>query len=378
MTVKIKKRYAHELADDVVCDILRLLGLPEYFQRQTVVGNGRDVIIETEGEVVFVIVSRADASDGRNAFLAQYIPTVLSECITYNTQKRKLLFIYLLDTSDAAKVPFIADTYRIAKTLGIEILNERQLNMPEIKPYSSFREWRRARVERQNYNPANNSSYAIEDEYGYTVFGKLYGANGKEAALMACLLSRIAKRENKQLFFVQVKEHGTESVSATDRRLLEYYGVGLDGGEIVLDDRQHADRSTCRKQDEFKFNLLEKFGSKKCYLCGCAIESAIIASHIHRITDIDHSPLTEQEKRRRAVDADNGFWLCANHDKFFENGVITFGLSGGLLLDGSLTDVQREYVDSITQNRQILPHHLTEGVRFYLRLHNERVGFGND
>lgn len=47
-------------------------------------------------------------------------------------------------------------------------------------------------------------------------------------------------------------------------------------------------------------------------------------------------------------------------------------------MDGSLTDVQREYVDSITQNRQILPHHLTEGVRFYLRLHNERVGFGND
>lgn len=93
MTVKIKKRYAHELTDDVVCDMLRLLGLPEYFQRQTVVGNGRDVIIETDEEVVFVIVSRADASDGRNAFLAQYIPTVLSECITYNTQKRKLLFI---------------------------------------------------------------------------------------------------------------------------------------------------------------------------------------------------------------------------------------------------------------------------------------------
>ena len=33
-------------------------------------------------------------------------------------------------------------------------------------------------------------------------------------------------------------------------------------------------------------NLFKKFGDKKCYLCDCDIDSLIIASHIHRVTDI--------------------------------------------------------------------------------------------
>ena len=140
--------------------------------------------------------------------------------------------------------------------------------------------------------------------------------------------------------------------------------------------KNHAEQSTCRKQDEFKFNLLEKYGKKKCYLCDCDIESNIIASHIHRITDIDNSPISYEDKRKQAVDADNGFWLCANHDKMFENGIITFDKNGNLILNSKLKENQIAYINYITNVLKIEESHLTEKLISYLLLHNKRVNMG--
>lgn len=370
MKVFFKKRYSKELSRDVADGVLRALGLPCEYEEEYIGGDGRNLIIETDGRCIFVIVSRKSA-DSRNAFLAQYVPTVLEQYVSYPTTKQKSIYIYLLDASESAKTPFITDTYRVCKTLGIEILNEAELGM-RVEPYGNFAEWRNAKTSRQRYNPANQSSYAIEDENGYTVYGKLYGANGKEAALIACVLAVIARREGRTLNFIRVTEHGAERISDNDGKLLKFYGVKTDDGAIVLN-AIGGKKSTCRKQDEFKFNLLQKYGGKKCYLCDCDIETNIIASHIHRITDIDNSDLTPEEKRRQAVDADNGFWLCANHDKMFENGVITFGMDRKLKLNPSLTPAQTRYIKRITEVDEIEGKHFTAGLKIYLSYHNDRV-----
>lgn len=375
MKVFVKERYKEELNVRIIKQVLSSLNLNESFEIQYIRGDGRNLIIETDTYKHYVIVSR-EIADSRNAFLAQYISTVLSQYVEDLTTKQKKISIYLLDTSDRAKTDFIIDTYRVAKTLGINILNESELGLSTIQPYNSFRDWKNARSNRQQYNPANQSSYAMEDEDEYTVFGKLYGANGKESALLACQLAEIAKKENKKLNFVQVKEHGTEAISITDKKLLEYYGVNVSGGAIVLKDKQTRDRSTCRKQDEFKFNLLEKYGNKKCYLCGCDIESNIIASHIHRITDIDNSKIPDAEKRRQAVDGNNGLWLCANHDKMFEYGVITFNINGELVINSTLKENQVEFIKYITQVLKIQDIHLTNEFLQYLMIHNKRVKLG--
>ena len=375
MKVFVKERYKAELNVKIIEQVLSSLNLNETFEIQYILGDGRNLIIETDTYKHYVIVSR-ETVDSRNAFLAQYISTVLSQYVEDLTTKQKMISIFLLDTSDRAKTDFIIDTYRIAKTLGINILNESELGLPTIQPYNSFRDWKNARSNRQQYNPANQSSYAMEDEDEYTVFGKLYGANGKESALLACQLAEIAKKENKKLNFVQVKEHGTEAISSTDKKLLEHYGVNVSGGAIVLKDKQTRDRSTCRKQDEFKFNLLEKYGNKKCYLCGCDIESNIIASHIHRITDIDNSKIPDAEKRRQAVDGNNGLWLCANHDKMFEYGVITFNINGELVINSTLKENQVEFIKYITQVLKIQDIHLTNEFLQYLMIHNKRVKLG--
>lgn len=375
MKIIVKERYKKELNIEVIKKVLTSLNLNETFEVEYIKGDGRNLVIETDSHKYYVIVSR-ETADARNAFLAQYISTVLGQYIEDLTTKQKNLNIFLLDTSDKAKTDFIIDTYRIAKTLGISILNENDLKLSPIQPYNSFKDWKNARNNRQQYNPANQSSYAMEDEDEYTVFGKLYGANGKESAFLACQLAEIAKKENKKLNFVQVKEHGTESISSSDKKLLEYYGVNISNGSIVLKDKQIRDRSTCRKQDEFKFNLLEKYGNKKCYLCDCDIESNIIASHIHRITDIDNSNLSDEEKRRQAVDGNNGLWLCANHDKMFEYGIITFNTKGELIINPSLKTNQIEYIKYITQVLKIQDIHLTNEFLQYLTIHNKRVKLG--
>ena len=374
MKVFVRKRYKEELSLNVVNNILTILHKPLIENVEYINGNGRCVIIENKNEKIYVIVSRENA-DARNAFLAQYIPTVLSEFIE-DSYINKKIYIYLLDTSEKAKTNFIIDTYRVAKTLGINILNEKDLKMSPIMPYMTFRDWKYAKTDRQNYNSANNSSYAMEEENQYTIFGKLYGANGKDASFTACQLAKIAEKENKILNFVQVKEHGTESVSSTDRKLLEYYKVNISDGAIILKDRQVHDRSTCRKQDEFKFNLLEKYGAKKCYLCGCDIEQNIIASHIHRVTDIDHSNLSDMDKRLQAVDADNGFWLCANHDKMFEYGIITFDYNGNLVISPTMKENQINFINNITDVMKIKDEHFTKKLLDYLMIHNKRVNLG--
>ncbi len=375
MKIIVKERYKEELNIDVINKVLAYLNLNESFEIQYMRGDGRNLVIETDSHKYYIIVSR-ETADARNAFLAQYISTVLSQYVEDLTTKQKKLSIFLLDTSDRAKTDFIIDTYRVAKTLGINILNESELGLSSIQPYNSFKDWKNARNNRQQYNPANQSSYAMEDEDEYTIFGKLYGANGKESAFLACQLAEIAKKENKKLNFVQVKEHGTEIISSSDKKLLEYYGVNISEGSIVLKDKQIRDRSTCRKQDEFKFNLLEKYGNKKCYLCGCDIESNIIASHIHRITDIDNSNIPDEEKRRQAVDGDNGLWLCANHDKMFENGIITFNKNGELVINPTLKANQVAFIKYITQILKIQDIHLTSEFLQYLMIHNKRVKLG--
>lgn len=374
MKVFVKNRYKDELTLTVVKNILNALHLPLVENIEYTNGNGRCVIVENKNEKIYVIVSR-ETADARNAFLAQYIPTVLSEFIDDNYINKRI-YIYLLDTSEKAKTNFIIDTYRVAKTLGIDILNENDLKMSPIMPYMTFKDWKYAQTDRQNYNPANNSSYAMEEENQYTIFGKLYGANGKDASFTACQLAKIAEKEHKKINFVQVKEHGTESISNTDRKLLEYYNVNVAEGAIILKDKQTHDRSTCRKQDEFKYNLLEKYGTKKCYLCGCDIEQNIIASHIHRVTDIDHSNLSDAEKRMQAVDADNGFWLCANHDKMFEYGIITFDHSGNLVINPLMKENQIDFIKYITVVFKIKDVHLTKKLLNYLLLHNKRVNLG--
>ena len=205
MKVVVKERYRNELNLDVCRRIANKLHILENITIEYVKGNGRYVLIEHNGKKYYVIVSRQEAAQARDAFVNQYIPTVLSDYIKDSFENKELL-IFLLDVSVKAKTNYILDGFRMAKTININILNEDELNV-NIQPYISFEDWKNSQENMRNYNPANNSSYAIEDEDdgNYILYGKLYGANGKDSAFTACQLAQIAKINNKKLPIITIK-----------------------------------------------------------------------------------------------------------------------------------------------------------------------------
>jgi len=325
MIIQVPQRISNDVDSFVLDDILECLGITNTeYSVETTARNGRNIVIKNGNKNLYVIISGKSA-DGRNSFLAQSISTVLKMYIA--DEEEKEIYAFLLDTSSHAKTDYIVDTYRMIKTIGIEILNERK-GFDIFPAYDNLREWKEKRTTRQQYNSANNSTYVLESSETYTIYGKCFGANSKEATLISCFVACLAKKEEKKVYFFQVEDNNSSKISENDRQLLESYGVIVENDLLPpFGPKQYEKQEkieSARNQAAFQLNLLNKYGQKKCLICENNIEESIIASHIHRITDINKSSLSWDDKCKEAVDPDNGIWLCANHDKMFENGLFYF------------------------------------------------------
>ncbi len=327
MIITIPLRYERQITRTQINDILNHLNLNGNYSVVTRRGNGRRITIETDQRKIYVIFSARNAQDARNAFLNQYITTVLYEYTFDQTNLEKQIFIYLLDTSRYAATNYMIDTYKMLITMGIEILNVDDLNIGVIDGYETVNEWKDIREERRAYNSGNRSSYVLINEDSYFIFGKTFGANSKETALISCMVSNIARNENKTVHLFQVIDNETESLSRKDLRLLENLNIIIEDEitpQFGPEQYERPMRESSRNTPVFHLNLLNKYGQKKCFICGNDIEEIIIGAHIHRVADIDNSQISWEDKSRLAVDPDNGFWLCSNHDKLFEYGLFYF------------------------------------------------------
>lgn len=354
MVINIAQRYRDELSNPQIREILNSLDIRiGSYEVDLSSRNGRYILIQNDGINYYVIFSSKNAQDGRNSFINQYIATVLQSFVQDETQNKEI-HVYLMDTTRYAETAYMIDTYKMLKNMGISILNEASLNVFPIEPYKSVNEWKTARKERQDYNPGNNSTYVLENENSYTIYGKSFGANGKEASLICCTISQIAKAEEKSVHLYQVEDNEASGLSSKDIKLLQYYGVLVEKSILPrFEPRQYLKQQvqeTSRDQATFQLNLLNKYGAKKCFICGNTVEESIIASHIHRIADIDKSSLSWDEKCKAAVDPDNGFWLCANHDKMFEYGLFYF-ISQNLRVSNQLKPLIENL--EITLNRTV-------------------------
>lgn len=114
-------------------------------------------------------------------------------------------------------------------------------------------------------------------------------------------------------------------------------------------------------QNAFRNRLINQFG-QKCMLCDISNKELLIASHIKRDADCE----TIDEK----IDNNNGFLLCANHDKLFDRFLISFdGLSGKIMISSKLTDKEKEIL--LLDSNYVLPNELMTSERqLYLIWHN--------
>ncbi|MDE6760599.1 MAG: HNH endonuclease [Lachnospiraceae bacterium] len=111
-------------------------------------------------------------------------------------------------------------------------------------------------------------------------------------------------------------------------------------------------------QGIFRDLLLKRYD--KCCLCNVENQALLIASHI--------KPWAESEPKEK-LDVNNGFLMCPNHDRLFDNGYITFNDDGKIIISDRLTENDRLLLN--VNNRMHID--LTENNKKYLKFHRENV-----
>lgn len=66
-----------------------------------------------------------------------------------------------------------------------------------------------------------------------------------------------------------------------------------------------------------------------------------------------------EDKFKLAVDADNGMWLCENHHKLFDSGIIWFE-EGKLVISQKLNTEDLMFVKQVTTIEEIEPQYINE------------------
>lgn len=380
------------LRDDILKDICnRSFNEFDYTIEYEDRPNGRYIKLEKEDEVHYVCLSASEGEyKGRNSFLSQYLGTAFCRYKASNEINKKME-VYLLMKTEDAFLPYQKFIYRCCKTLQINLLNIDE----KVLPFSTYKEIKNMRSQTSDRNTGNNASYFSDTGNFIEFFAKCYGANGKESVFMAMVVKQLT---DKKIVIYQVEDNGHRSLSALDRELL--LKNGFEFGEDIINEEFNrvnleASEKDLRDQPAFRLNLFKKFGDKKCYLCDCDIDSLIIASHIHRVTDIKNdNTLTDDEKKKQIIDGDNGLWLCANHDKLFEYGLIYFD-EKKLFVSNRLNEEQQKFVKEITtsiddskmtefaiaedtmsygvQSFEIKESDFNENTKHYLELHKLRA-----
>ena len=132
----------------------------------------------------------------------------------------------------------------------------------------------------------------------------------------------MAKIDNSSITVYQVKEKNLTVLPKPDRTVMKKLGVKLEQIDKELtreSETNHSLRSTI-----FIYNMLRIRGAKKCAWCDCNVPEIIEGAHIWPVYKIKgERSVTDEDKRKAAVDGENGIWLCRNHHKLFDAGIIT-------------------------------------------------------
>lgn len=389
LSIEIPNKFKQEITVDIISDILTKLGITESYSLTYCSRNkGRYIILNFNSHKYFICFS---SDGGRNSSLMQYVfPTYLDFLKDLSYYLDDKMYIYILPgTEKQIRTNYNLFFLRIYLTLGISIINPQILkslsfNISTIIPFSNSPELVLERTKIRSKNLGNKSTFFNENTNSIEIYGKMFGANLMEVPLFCLVLKKISQKE---IILYKVEDNNTKDMP------LKYSQLISDKGVLISEDLKEMDNSdvnldeispvTYRDSPKFYYNLFKTFGPiKKCYFCGCDIPNLIIGAHIHRVTDIKNdSKLNIEEKKRQCVDSNNGFWLCSNHDKLFEFGLIYFS-GKKMVISEKLKDDQKTYVlklnkiisqESCPQDFEIKDIHYTKDRKSYLQLHLKRI-----
>lgn len=383
---------------DDIC--LRSINSKDYVVEEDHRGHnsGQYIKLITDNVTKYICLSRNDSTVARNTFIMQNVPSSYQAFLMDNSINKEFEY-YVRDVRFSHPTSMIF-AYKVLLTANIKILNIDKI-IPTDRtdydyrtPFIDFKQMRKMRIESSERNTGNCPTLFEETNEGISVYGKTYGVNGRETTAICMALKNLVDLPIKVYNVNETDPQHQASVDPANRYILEYLGIEIDDGKM---DFEPSDEAGIAKRDQkrYHYNLLQKFKEKKCYLCGCDIEYLIIGSHIHRVTDILHSNLSEEEKQKQIIDGDNGFWLCANHDKLFEWGLIYFE-GDKMKIRNNVSEFQKKYIyestfylekiyNSFNSDKafnvieiddelefHIKPEHYNENMKGYLEIHKNR------
>ena len=327
--------------------------------------KGRMAVMQYEDAVSYISFSELEIS-GRNSSV-QSVPTAYNMFFS-NPYPEKRLYYYFLNVSGNAETDYQILIYRLMNTIGFQFLNASPDLLRRITAFHSVEDIIFNRRINAGRNRSNNSTFITRGNAGeIEIYGKTYGANKYETSLICYALAQLWQSGQRMKLY-EVLEGDLKELPESSLKVIRHMGViDIIPTDMTLEKRIYEKENSLRSP-RYTYNLFNKLGNKHCALCNCQIPELIQGAHILPVAAIKKMHgLSLEQRLNLALDGDNGLWLCENHHKMFDEGMVSFDSSGRLLVENDIDQRHKRFIDEITTNRKLPSEFLTDRFLWYLQ-----------
>lgn len=327
--------------------------------------KGRMAVMQYEDAVSYISFSELKIS-GRNSSV-QSVPTAYNMFFS-NPYPEKRLYYYFLNVSGNAETDYQILIYRLMNTIGFQFLNASPDLLRRITAFHSVEDIIFNRRINAGRNRSNNSTFITRGNAGeIEIYGKTYGANKYETSLICYALAQLWQ-SGQSMKLYEVLEGDLKELPESSLKVIRHMGViDIIPTDMTLEKRIYEKENSLRSP-RYTYNLFNKLGNKHCALCNCQIPELIQGAHILPVAAIKKMHgLSLEQRLNLALDGDNGLWLCENHHKMFDEGMVSFDSSGRLLVENDIDQRHKRFIDEITTNRKLPSEFLTDRFLWYLQ-----------
>lgn len=331
---------------------------------------GRLAILEYQGKKTYVSFSEVAIRSRNSSF--QSFPSALSRYILDDCPNKEICFYFHPDTTGNWETDYFIFMYRLMKTASVRFLNSEDYLSSSIIPFASPVDIILNKDQMRGRNPGNRSTFLTRGSRNQLqIFGKTYGANKYETTILCLAISEIADTD-VELF--EIEEGGLTKLPKASKDAIESLGVVQIFTSNRTIERIDFVENDSLRSIQYIYNLLEKFGDKKCTLCDCDIPQIIQGAHIWPVAEIKkENHLTLEEKLDLALDGNNGIWLCNNHHKLLDSHIIKLVEDNSVKYKSSLNESQSSYLNNITTYSELSDSIVNENVTQYIIRRNQSI-----
>lgn len=327
--------------------------------------KGRMAVMQYLDTVHYISFSELEIG-GRNSSV-QSVPTAFNIFFN-NTHPKKYLYYYFLNVTGNAETDYQILIYRLMNTIGFKFLNPSPSIVNRIHAFTSPDDIIYNRRNNAVRNRSNNSTFITKGNTGgLEIYGKTYGANKYETSLICYALSKLCQSEQRITLYEVLEGDLKELPDACLKVIRKMNKINVIKTDMTLEKNIYNSNEPNLRSPRYTFNLFNKLGNKRCALCDCEIPELIQGAHILPVASIKKMLAIPLDTRLEyALDGENGLWLCENHHKLFDEGIISFDNDGNLIIHNELEPRHTEFINEITKHKVLPREILTDRFLWYL------------